>query len=129
MDETKEVKKGLSIKEMEGFAKKHHLEVFFSIFFFLAGIFGLFLWHPAWSVILGAIGAIVGALLSTKIYHMSRGIWHFVFRQERNTRIVLAAIALVVAIFIPPLVFLFVGLHAGKSMHNTAKEASSGNKH
>jgi len=125
MNGNKETKKGLSIKELEGFAKKHHFEVFFCLFFFLAGVFGLLLWSPAWSVILGTIGAIVGTLFPAKMHQMSHSLMGFVFRQDRNTQLILAAIALVLAVFIPPLVFLLIGLHAGKSMHATARDESS----
>lgn len=125
MDENKEHKEGFSVRELEGFARKHRMEVFFCLFFFLAGIFGLILWSPAWSLILAIIGAIVGAIIPGKIQQFARGLWQFIFRQDRTTQIIMAAIALVIAIFIPPLVFLLMGLHAGRSMATAAYNASS----
>lgn len=126
MNGNKEPKEGLSIKELEGFTKKHRLEVFFCLLFFLAGLFSLILWSPSWSIILGAIGAIIGALLPAKMQQFGRSLWQFVFRQDRTTQIIMAAIALVIAIFISPLIFLFIGLHGGKSMHTAASSAASG---
>ena len=126
MNGNKESKEGLSVKELEGFAKKHRVEVFLCLFFFLAGLFGLFLWGPAWSVVLGTIGAIIGALIPAKIQQFARGVWQFVFRQDRTTMIIMAAVALVLAIFLPPIVFLHIGLHAGRSIATAANNASSG---
>lgn len=123
MNGNKERKEGVSVKELEGFAKKHRMEVFFCLFFFLAGIFGLFLWNPAWSVLLGAIGAIIGALIPVKIKGISHSLWQFVFRQDRTTQIIIAVIAFVLAIFVSPLVFLLIGLHGGKSMANAASQS------
>lgn len=126
MDENKERKEGMSVKELEGFAKKHRMEVFFCLFFFLAGIFGLFLWNPVWSVILGAVGAIIGSLIPEKIASIARSTWQFVFRQDRTTQIIIAVVALVLAIFISPLVFLLIGLHGGRSIANAASNADLG---
>src|SRR5690242_16277132 len=110
MDENKPYKKeGLSVKELESFTKKHRLEVFFTLFFLLAGIFG-WIWSPSWCVVLGAIGAIAGALIPGKIQGVARNLWQFIFRQDRTTQIIMAAIALVLAIFLPFLVFLMIGL-------------------
>lgn len=124
MDENKDPKKeGLSIRELEGLAKKHRMEVFFCLFFFLAGLFGLLLWNSSWCVILATIGAIIGALIPGKVQHFARGLWQFVFRQDRTTRIILAAISLVLAIFVAPLAFFFIGLHGGRSMATAASNA------
>ncbi len=124
MDENKEPKEGLSIKELENFAKQHRVEVFLCLFFFLAGLFGLVLWSSAWCVIFGTIGAILGVLLPTQVQSFARGTWQFVFRQDRTTLIIMAAVALVLAIFIPPLVFLLIGAHAGRSMVTAADNAT-----
>jgi len=123
MDVNKDPKEGLSIKELEGYAKRHRMEVFFCLLFFLAGLFGLLLWSPSWCVILAALGAITGALIPGKMQLFARSLWQFVFRQDRTTQIIMAAIALVLAVFIAPLIFLFIGLHAGRSMITAASNA------
>ncbi len=127
MSGNKEPKKeGLSVKELESFTKKHRMEVFFCLFFFLAGIFGLILWGSSWCVILGAIGAIIGALMPIRVRAFAKGMWQFVFRQDRTTQIIMASVALVLAVFLPFVVFLLIGLHAGKSMAMDAHESSMG---
>ncbi len=119
---SKQQKDGVSVKELEIFAKKYRFEVFLCLFFLLAGIFGCILWHPGWSVLLVGAGGIIGSLIPQKIGQISRKLLGFVFRQDRNTQIIIAAIALILAIFVPPLVYLLFGLHAGKSMHVHAQE-------
>lgn len=129
MDGNKEFRKeGLSVKELENFSKKHRLELFLCIFYFLAGVFGIFLWRPTWCIILATVGAIIGALMPEKIRQMSMSVWQFVARQDKTTTIIIAVIAFVIAIFVPPLVFLLVGLHAGKSMHNSASQHFPGER-
>jgi hypothetical protein len=49
----------------------------------------------------------------------------FVARQERVTQMVLAAVMLVFAIFLPFIVFILLGLHGGKSMQEHIRSSFS----
>ena len=124
MDENKP-KPGVSVKEIESFAKKYRFEVFFCLAFALACFFTFVMWGPGWSVICAAAGAVIGVLLSHKIEHLCKSAMHFVFRQERTTQLVLAIVGLILAIFVPPLYFLMLGLHGGKDMYHKALEIYS----
>jgi uncharacterized protein YacL len=115
-------KEGVSVKEIEAFAKKHRFEVFFCLAFILACFFTFILWGPVWSIIAAAVGAIIGILLSEKIQNFSKMIFSFIFKQERTVQLVLGIVGLIVAIFIPPLYFLLLGLHGGKDMQRLATE-------
>ena len=115
-------KEGVSVKEIEAFAKHHRFEVFFCLGFVLACFFTFVMWGPAWSIIATAVGAIIGVLLSGKVTHFSKMIFQFVFKHEQTTQLVLAIVALILAIFVPPLYFLLIGLHGGKDMHHWALE-------
>jgi hypothetical protein len=115
-------KEGVSVKEIEAFAKKHRFEVFFCLAFVLACFFTFVLWGPGWSAVAAAIGAIIGILLVNKVTQFSKMIFSFIFKQEPTVQLVLGIVALILAIFIAPLYFLLLGLHGGKDMHYWAME-------
>jgi hypothetical protein len=118
-------KEGMSVREIESFAKKHRFEVFFCLAFILACFFSFVMYGPGWGIIAAAVGAILGVLLSGKVMHMHKTILHFVFKQETTTQMVIAIIALIIAILVPPLFFLILGLHGGKDMIHMVMEISS----
>jgi hypothetical protein len=124
MDSNK-LKEGVSVREIEDFTKKHRFEVFFCLVFLFACIFSTTFFSHWWSVIGVSAGGIIGTLLSGKAEHFSKKIFQFVFRQDRVTQIVLGVAGVLLAIFLSPLVFLLIGLHAGKSMYHMAMEISS----
>jgi hypothetical protein len=124
MDENKP-KEGVSVKEMEAFAKKHRFEVFFCLAFVLACFFTFVMWGPGWSVVAAAVGAILGVLLAGKVAYLSKTVFNFIFKHEQTTQLVLGIIALILAIFIPPLFFLLLGLHGGKDIRHTVMECYS----
>jgi len=118
-------KEGVSVKELEGFAKKYRYEVFFCALFVLATIFSLVFWGARISIFLTGIGAIVGALLAEQIHTFAQKMAATIFTKEMAFQLIVGLLALVVAIFIAPLVFLIVGLHGGKSMMRRARKAAS----
>jgi uncharacterized membrane protein len=123
MDPNK-LKEGMSIQEIESFAKKHRFEVFFSLAFILAAIFN-FVFFSGWSLLLAAIGGIVGVAMPAFVEKVLTMILEFVLKQEKTTQIVLAAVSLVLCIFLPPLVFALLGISGGKSLIRKAEETSS----
>lgn len=118
-------KEGVSVKQMEAFAKKHRFEVFFCLAFILACFFTFVMWGPGWSIVAAGVGAIIGVLLVGKVTHFSKMVFGFIFKQEQTTQLILGIVALILAIFIPPLYFLLLGLHGGKDMHHWAMEIYS----
>jgi hypothetical protein len=127
MDKNKS-KDGVSVKEIEAFTKKHRFEVFFCLAFVLACFFTFVMWGPGWSVVAAAIGAIIGILLPGRVAHLSKNIFQFIFKHEELTQMVLGIVFLILAIFLPPLFFLLLGLHGGKDMHHHALELYNRNK-
>ncbi|MBI2810775.1 MAG: hypothetical protein HYX67_08115 [Candidatus Melainabacteria bacterium] len=121
-------KEGMSVREIENFAKKHRFEVFFCLAFVLACFFTFVMWGPGWSVIAASIGAIIGVLLAGNVTHFSKKVFQFIFKQEQTTQLVLGIVALILAIFLPPLYFLLLGLHGGKDMHHWAMEVYNQNR-
>jgi uncharacterized membrane protein len=114
-------KEGVSVKEVEEFAKKHRFEVFFCLLFLLACIFGLAgMFGTGWSILLAMVGAALGVLLPAKIDHLLKSVFHFVLKQEKTLLIVLGAVALLIACILPFVVFFVVGAAGGHAMYHIA---------
>lgn len=126
MEGEEQKKDGVSVKELEGYAKKHRFEIFFCILFILASLFTLIFWGPTLSIFLAGIGGIVSVFMPNQIESLSRKMAHMVFSKEGTMQLIIGIVALIVAIFLAPIVFLLVGLHAGKSMLHLARESSQG---
>jgi len=124
MEGEEKKKEGVSVKELEGYAKKLRFEIFFCILFILASLFTLVFWGSTLSIFLAGIGGIISVFLPTQIENLSRKMAHMVFSKEGTMQVIIAIVAFIIAIFLAPIVFFFVGLHAGKSMLNLASESS-----
>lgn len=116
--EPNKLKEGVSVKEIEAFAKKHRFEVFFCLAFIFACFFSFVFFGPGWSIFLAGIGGILGVIMPARIEHLTKKISQFIFKQEKTTQIVLGVVGLVISIILPPIIFLLLGLHGGKSMHH-----------
>ena len=118
-------KEGVSVKEIEEFAKKHRFEVFFCLLFLLAAIFSLVgMFRSGWSVLLGMAGAILGVIYPTKMEPLIKKIMQFAFKQDKTIQIILAVVALLLAGIVPFLVFLMVGMVGGRAIHDMASNIS-----
>ncbi len=117
MDPNK-LKEGVSVKEIEAFARKHRFEVFFCLAFIFACFFSFVFFGPGWSIFLAGIGGILGVIMPARIELLTKKISQFIFKQEKTTQIVLGVVGLVVSIILPPIIFLLLGLHGGKSMNH-----------
>lgn len=122
----KNKKEGVSVKEIEGYVKSNRYEVFFVALFVLATLFTLVFWGAKISIFLAGIGAIVGTLLSAQVDQFSHKMGAAVFSKEATTQLLIGLVCLIVAIFLAPVIFLVLGLHAGKGMVKMAKKSSSG---
>jgi ABC-type multidrug transport system fused ATPase/permease subunit len=120
-------KEGVSVKEIETFAKKHRFEFFFCLAFALAFLFALIMYSSVWSIGAAALGGILGVLFPGKVAYFSKKAVHFLFRQEKTTQFILAIVLLILAIFLPPLIFLLLGLHGGKDIYHMAREIQAQN--
>jgi hypothetical protein len=121
----RKLKEGMSVKEIEEFAKKHRFEVFFCLMFLLACIFGFVgFFKSGWNIFCGMAGAFLGVVFPIKVEMLVRKVFQFIFKQDKSILIVLGVVGLVLSIFVPFLVFLFVGLVGGRWMHQMAMDAS-----
>ena len=128
MDE-KKLKDGMSIKEIEAFTKKHRVELFLCLAFILACLFSFIMWGTGISIIAAALGALGGILLSGKVDHFSKKAYAFIFRHEQSTQLIFGTVFVVLAVFLPPLYFLLLGLHGGKSLYHSAMDIRNQTPH
>lgn len=118
-------KEGMTVQEIENFGKKYRFELAFLVYFVLASFFTFAFWGATWSIYLCGLGGVVGIWLPEKIASLASASFRFIFGQEKMTQIILAAVGVVVAIFLAPLIFLIVGLMGGMGIfhqgHKNAK--------
>lgn len=123
MDSNK-MKEGVSVKEIENFVKKHRFEVFFGVAFVL-GCFFSFVFFTKTTLFFAAVGAVLGVLLTGQIDSMLKQMFRFVAKQEQTTQFILAIVGWILCIFLPPLIFLLMGLSGGKALAKMTKETSA----
>jgi len=115
-------KEGVSVKELKSFAQGHRFEVFMCVALLLACIFS-FAFLSFLCLLLAPIGGILGVIFANKIEELFKKIALFVSKQETTTQIVLGGSLLVVSLFLPYLVFLFLGLAGGRFFRKVADES------
>lgn len=112
----KKYKEGVSVKELESFAKKHRFEVFFCLAFLLSCFFS-FVFFSGWSVILMAIGGILGVVFPAQTDGILKRCSLFFHKQEDLTQLILGVAGLVIAIFLPLIIFFALGACGGKQIN------------
>jgi hypothetical protein len=118
-------KKGVSVKEIEEFTKKHRYEVYFCLLFLVACIFGITGGYvrPAWNIFFAMAGGILGVIFPSKTESLVKMVFHFIFKQEKTIQIVLGVVGLILAIFVPFVIFFVLGLIGGRVMHQMAMDS------
>jgi uncharacterized membrane protein len=118
-----EKKEGVTVKEIENFGKKYRFQIFFCLSFILASFFSFIFYGVGWSIYLAGLGAIVAIWIPTKIGRAAHATLRFCFKQEKVTRIIIACVGIIVSIFLAPLIFLCIGLMAGRGFHRHGLES------
>ena len=113
---------GISVKELEEYAKKNKFPVAIALAIFLACLFSIFLTMTKLAVIILAIGALAGVFIPGKVSFGFKKLYGFIAKQEKTTQLIVGTVFLVLAIFFPPAIFLLIGLHAGKDMRHSMME-------
>lgn len=121
-NENENPKEGISVKEIENFAKNNRFKLFLCLAFLLACFFS-FVFFSKWSLILAAVGGILGVLMPSKVEGLVEKIRFFCEKQENVTQLILGCVGLILSIFLPFLTFLALGAAGGKLL-GSAKKAS-----
>ncbi len=116
---SEKLKEGVSVQEIEDFARKHTTEVFSVLAIIISAISSAFDFFtgPGWSIFFLALGTIVAIFFPAPIERGLKQLYSFTFKQEKTTEMILGGVSLIVAIFIPFLYFGLLGLLAGTSYH------------
>ena len=118
------LKEGVTVEELEKFARKYTTEVFIVFAIIIAAIsssFSFFL-RFYWSLYFGAIAAIVSLLVPEKIEAVVKKLVMLSFGKDKSTEIIIGIVRIVLAIFLPFVIFAELGLLAGLAYHYVAKK-------
>lgn len=121
------LKEGVSVQEVESFARKHTNEVFSLVALIVGAVSSMFDFFtgPSMTILFLAVGAAVGMLLPAPIEKGLKQFFHFMGKQEKSTRMVIGGVKIVVGIFIPFVLFGVYGLLAGTSYNYFSRHAES----
>lgn len=124
------IKEGVSVQEIENFARKYTSEVFTALAIVVASISSMFdfFMGPAWSIGFCGLGAVIAIIFPVQLEVAMKKLYSFIGKQEKATEIIVGIVRLVIAIFIPFIIFAGIGLHAGTTYHLYSRSAG-GKKH
>ncbi len=119
------LKEGVSVHELEGFASRHTTEVFSVLAIIIGAISSSydFFTGPKLTILFLALGALIAVFFPAPVEKGLKQLYSFTFKQEKMTEIILGAVKIVVAIFIPFIYFGLLGLLAGTSYHYYIRHA------
>jgi hypothetical protein len=117
------IKEGVSVKEIESFARKYIIEGFLILALIIATLSSAFDFFtgPGWSIIFTGVGGIVSVAFPDQVMKIGKPLFSFLKKQEKTIQIIIGIVRLIFAIFIPFLLFLEVGLLAGLAFHQNSK--------
>ncbi|NGX34563.1 MAG: hypothetical protein K1060chlam1_00916 [Candidatus Anoxychlamydiales bacterium] len=128
---TEKIKEGVSVEEIEKFARKYTNEVFLILALIIAtisSIFGFFT-GPIWSLIFAGLLAIVGIALPMQVGKFLKKLLKFQAKSPKTTIIIIGIVRIILAVFIPFILFAEIGLLAGYSFHTTTRELQGLEEH
>ena len=119
------LKEGVSVQEIEDFARKYMSEVFVVLAIIIASISSTFDFFtgPGWSICLAGLGSVVAIIFPRQIKEFVTKVHNFMNKQQKSTQIIIGVVRLIVALFIPLLLFAVIGLHAGLAIHDFEKKS------
>lgn len=114
---TEKSKSGVSVEEIEGFTRKYIVEVFSIITIILATISSAwdFFTGPKLSLFFAGGAAILAVIFPKQIDNVLGKYFSFVRKQERMSQIIIGIVQIIIAIFIPFIIFAKIGFLAGCS--------------
>jgi hypothetical protein len=119
------IKEGVSVQEVEDFARKYTTEVF-TVLAIIIGSFSSmydFFTGPRLTIAFLAIGVILGIFFPAPVEKGLKQFYSFSHKQEKMTQMILGFVKIIVSIFIPFILFGGIGLLAGTSYHYYTRHA------
>ena len=122
---TKKLKEGVSVQELEEFARKHTTEVFTVLALVIATISSIFNFFtgPGWTIFFASLGSIIAIFFPLPVERGLKQYYSFSFKQEKTTEMILGGVKIVIAIFVPFILFFFLGCLAGTAFHYYIRHA------
>lgn len=119
------VKEGVSVQEVEDFARKYTTEVFTVLAIIIGSISSMydFFTGPKMTIAFIAIGMILGIFFPAPVEKGLKQFYSFCYKQEKMTQMILGLVNIVIGLFIPFVIFGFLGLLAGTSYHYYTRHA------
>ena len=121
---TEKIKEGVSVEEIEKFARKYTNEVFLILALIVAtisSIFGFFT-GPIWSLFFAGLLAIIAIAIPGPVGKILKKLLKWQAKSEKTTIIIVGIVRIIFGIFVPFIIFAELGLLAGYSFHTTTKE-------
>ena len=127
------IKDGVSVQEVEDFARKYTTEVFTVLAVIVASISSMYDYFtgPKIAILFLALSAIVGIFFTAPVDRGLKQFYGFQAKQEKMTQLVVGLFTIIVALFIPFILFAALGLLAGSSFHYYTRHSQivSENRH
>lgn len=119
------IKEGVSVQEVEDFARKYTMEVFTVLAILFAAISGMydFFTGAKMTITFAAVGVIVGIFFPIPAERGLKQFYSFAYKQEKTTQLVLGVVKIIVGLFVPFVIFGGIGLLAGTSYHYYTRHA------
>ena len=119
------IKEGVSVQEVEDFARKYTTEVFSVLAIVIGSISSMynFFTGPKLTIAFMAIGVILGIFFPAPVEKGLKQFYSFSFKQEKTTQMILGLVKVIVSLFIPFVLFGFMGLLSGTSYHYYTRHA------
>lgn len=116
---TDKLKEGVSIEEIENFTRKYTNEVLAAAALIIGSVSSAFDWFtgPKLTIFFFMLGTLLGIFFQEAVDRGLKQLYAFTFKQEKTTQMILGAVKIIIAIFIPFVLFGMYGLFAGTAYH------------
>jgi len=119
------IKEGVSVQEVEDFARKYTTEVFTILALIIASISSMYDYFtgPKMTILFVFIGVFIAMFFPAPVEKGLKQFYNFAYKQEKMTQLILGFVKIVVALFIPFIFFGLIGLLSGTSYHYYVRHA------
>jgi hypothetical protein len=119
------IKEGVTVQEVEDFARKYTMEVFFIVAIAFASISSMydFFTGAKLSIFFAVVGLALGIFLPSPVEKALKQFYAFSHKQEKTTQLILGCVQVIVGLFVPFVLFCGIGLLAGTSYHYYTRHA------